>query len=127
MDIRSVLQGVSQGIALIGVAIIAWGVVKATVATVRVEITALRRHHLPASRLLLRQQLGSSLLLGLEFLIAADVIRTVLQPTLQEIAVLGGIVAVRTVIGYFLHKEMADDRRVLAEARRNAQTGDGER
>lgn len=122
-----VLRGLSQGIGLIGVAVITWGVLKATIATVRVEFKSLRRLHLPASRLLLRQQLGTSLLVGLEFLIAADVIRTVLQPTLQEIAVLGGIVAVRTVIGYFLHKEMSEDQRVLAQARKAEEMGDTDR
>lgn len=127
MDIHVVLRGLSQGIGLIGVAVITWGVLKATIATVRVEFKSLRRLHLPASRLLLRQQLGTSLLVGLEFLIAADVIRTVLQPTLQEIAVLGGIVAVRTVIGYFLHKEMSEDQRVLAQARKAEEMGDTDR
>ncbi len=119
MDLHGTLHSISQGIALIGVVIIAWGIGRATVIIILVEIRDLRRRHLPLSRLLLRQQLGSSLLLGLEFLIAADVIRTVLQPTLQEIAVLGGIVAVRTVIGYVLHKEMKEDRQMLAEARRS--------
>ncbi len=126
MSLTELLHGISQGIGLIGVAIITWGVAKATVAIVRIEVISLRRLHLQASRLLLRQQLGSSLLLGLEFLIAADVIRTMLQPTLQEIGVLGGIVAVRTVIGYFLHKEMKEDRQLLAEARHNSQTSDSE-
>ncbi len=119
MDLQGTLHSISQGIALIGVVIIAWGIARATIIIILVEIRDLRRRHLPLSRLLLRQQLGSSLLLGLEFLIAADVIRTVLQPTLQEIAVLGGIVAVRTVIGYVLHKEMKEDRQMLAEARRS--------
>ena len=109
MDFSAILSVVSHSVGIVGVVVIVWGVARATVTTVRVEANALRGHPTTRGRILLRQQLGSSLLLGLEFLIAADVIRTVVQPTLEEVAVLGGIVAIRTVISYFLHKEMAGD------------------
>ncbi|MCK5213652.1 MAG: DUF1622 domain-containing protein, partial [Dehalococcoidia bacterium] len=78
--------------------------------TARVEVRAMRHPRAMRDKLLLRQHLGSSLLLGLEFLIAADVIRTVVQPSLQEVGILGGIVAIRTVISYFLQKELANDK-----------------
>jgi len=104
-----VLEVIARGVGIIGVAVILWGVAVTAVSTIRVEAVAVRGRHVPGSRMLLRQQLGASLLLGLEFLIAADVIRTVLQPTLQEVGILGGIVAIRTVLSYFLHKEMAAD------------------
>ncbi|MBN1152002.1 MAG: DUF1622 domain-containing protein [Dehalococcoidia bacterium] len=81
----------------------------------KVEFASLRHQELPRARVRLRQQLGSSLLLGLEFLIAADVIRTVLQPTLEEVGILGGIVAIRTVISYFLHREMESELAALSE------------
>ncbi len=102
----SVLEDIATGVGIVGVAVILWGVVVAIVATVSVELSTLRHRNMPKARIRLRQQLGSSLLLGLEFLIAADVIRSVMQPTLEEVAVLGGIVAIRTVISYSLHKEM---------------------
>jgi len=44
--------------------------------------------------------------MGLEFLIIADMIRTVINPTLQELAVLGSIVVIRTIVSYFLDREM---------------------
>lgn len=106
MSAASVLEDIATGVGIVGVAIILWGVVVALAATVRVELSTLRHRNMPKARIRLRQQLGSSLLLGLEFLIAADVIRSVIQPTLEEVAVLGGIVAIRTVISYSLHKEM---------------------
>ncbi len=43
---------------------------------------------------------------ALEFLIAADIVSTISHPTLQEVAVLGSIVALRTVISFFLNREM---------------------
>jgi uncharacterized membrane protein len=39
----------------------------------------------------------------------------VVQPTLEEVAILGGIVAIRTVLSYFLHKEMAEEVASISE------------
>lgn len=54
-----------------------------------------------------RQQLGRSILLGLELLVAADIIRTVAaQPTLLSITVLAGIVLIRTFLSFSLELEI---------------------
>ena len=116
LDATSILGHISYGVGIVGVAVIVWGVLVSLVSEVRVEVASLRGRGTARDRIFLRQELGASLLLGLEFLIAADVIRTVVQPTLEEIAILGGIVAIRTVISYFLHREMADTWRVTPPA-----------
>ncbi len=116
LDATSILGHISHGVGIVGVAVIVWGVLVSLVAEVRVEIASLRGKSTTRDKIFLRQGLGSSLLLGLEFLIAADVIRTVVQPTLEEVAILGGIVAIRTVISYFLHREMADTWRMTPPA-----------
>ncbi len=55
----------------------------------------------------LKHSIGKSLLLGLEFLVAADIIRTVaLSPTLDNIAVLGVLVLIRTFLSWSLVVEM---------------------
>ena len=54
----------------------------------------------------LRATFGTYLLLGLEFLIASDILKTVLEPTLNELALLGGIVVLRTILSVFLNKEI---------------------
>ena len=51
---------------------------------------------------------ASWLLLGLEFGLAADIIRSVLAPTWQDIGQLGAIAAIRTFLSYFLGKDIAD-------------------
>lgn len=56
----------------------------------------------------LRAVFGTYLLLGLEFLIASDILKTVLEPTLNELAILGGIVVLRTVLSVFLNKEIKE-------------------
>ena len=54
-----------------------------------------------------RSSLGRAILLGLEFLVAADIINTVaVTPTLQSVAVLAAIVAVRTFLSFSLEVEI---------------------
>jgi uncharacterized membrane protein len=55
----------------------------------------------------LRQQLGRTILLGLELLVAADIIRTVaITPTVQSVVVLAGIVLIRTFLSFSLELEI---------------------
>ena len=55
----------------------------------------------------LRQDLGRGILVGLEFLVAADIIRTVaVMPTLEGVAVLGLIVLIRTFLSVALQVEL---------------------
>ncbi|MCX2723592.1 DUF1622 domain-containing protein [Roseibium salinum] len=55
----------------------------------------------------LRASLGRSILLGLEFLVAADIINTVaIDPTLESVAVLAAVVAVRTFLSIALEVEI---------------------
>lgn len=54
-----------------------------------------------------RQDLGRGILLGLEFLVAADIIRTVaVEPTLQSVLVLGLIVLIRTFLSMAMEVEL---------------------
>src|SRR3954453_6456757 len=51
----------------------------------------------------LRRNLGRSILLGLEVLIVADIVRTIIvDPTTQSVAVLGAIVAIRIALSFSL-------------------------
>jgi uncharacterized membrane protein len=55
-----------------------------------------------------RRFLGRSILLGLELLVAADIIRTVaITPTLESVAVLGAIVLIRTFLSFSLELEIS--------------------
>lgn len=55
----------------------------------------------------LRSSLGRYILLGLEFLVAADIINTVaVEPSLQSLAVLAGIVLIRTFLSFSLEVEI---------------------
>jgi uncharacterized membrane protein len=54
-----------------------------------------------------RSDLGRAILLGLEFLVAADIINTVaIEPTLDSVVVLAGIVLIRTFLSWSLEVEI---------------------
>ncbi|WP_164814037.1 DUF1622 domain-containing protein, partial [Clostridium perfringens] len=57
--------------------------------------------------------LGTYILLGLEILICADIIESILNPTFHDIIVLASIVVIRTVISYFLNKEIESNKEHL--------------
>lgn len=56
----------------------------------------------------IRRMFTDRILFGLEFLIAADIFLTVKRPTPRDILLLGAIVVIRAVLGYFLTKEMKE-------------------
>lgn len=87
-----------------GVAVIVIGLLLATVLFIRQA--ALRAPFDKAYRLY-RQRAGKAILLGLEFLVAADIIRTVaVSPTFNSVGVLGVIVLVRTFLSFTLEVEL---------------------
>jgi uncharacterized membrane protein len=69
------------------------------------------------------RRLGMWLLLGLEFELAADIIGSVISPTWQDIGELGAIAAIRTLLNYFLEKDL--ERAETAGNERNLQIRNG--
>lgn len=55
-----------------------------------------------------RSTLGIYVLLSLEVVIAADIIESIIHPTIEDILKLGLLVVIRTVISVFLKKEISD-------------------
>ena len=62
----------------------------------------------------IRLYLGRFLALGLEFQIGADILSTAIAPTLDDVLLLGAIVVIRTVLNYFLSKELERERQEVA-------------
>ncbi len=59
----------------------------------------------PISTDAIRLRLGSSLSFALEFLVGADILRTLIAPSLTEISLLGATVAIRVTLNFFLERE----------------------
>ncbi len=103
------LHHASFVISVLGVLVIVLGVLTGLARFLRSEISSARGREVSDERQRLRHALGYYLLLGLEFLIAADIIETLMQPTLQELGALGAIVLIRTVISYSLNAELKSE------------------
>ncbi|MFE7936308.1 DUF1622 domain-containing protein [Streptomyces griseoincarnatus] len=76
----------------------------------------------------IRLGLGRFLVLGLEFQLAGDVLRTAVAPSFAEIGQLASIAAIRTALNYFLGREIAQEGAELrnAESSRAHAGHDGE-
>lgn len=99
---RELMGSIGTAVDAVGVLII---VVGALISTCRFLF---RRQEGPAnSYKLYRQGLGRAILLGLEFLVAGDIIRTVVvAPTLENVLILGLIVLIRTFLSIALQLEV---------------------
>lgn len=109
------LASLAEGAAAL---VIAFAVLEAIVGAVYLflpqRLRGSGKHHL-AEKEDVRLRLGRWLAVALEFLLAADVLRTAVAPTWDEIGKLAAVAALRTLLNYFLQKEI--DR---AEGRRAA-------
>ncbi|MFY9336366.1 MAG: DUF1622 domain-containing protein [Mycobacterium sp.] len=102
MSFYEVIETVGKVIDGVGVATIAIGALISAAGA----LSRLRRKSGDVYRVF-REQLGRSILLGLEFLVAADIIRTVaITPNASSVAVLGGIVLIRTFLSFSLQLEV---------------------
>jgi len=102
VSVVEVIEGIGKAIDAIGVAVIAGGAILALFLT----IGRIRQEDSGAYEFF-RRRLGRAILLGLEFLVAADIIRTVaVTPSAESVAVLGGIVLIRTFLSFSLQLEV---------------------
>ncbi|WP_404961705.1 DUF1622 domain-containing protein [Streptomyces sp. 147326] len=76
----------------------------------RFATTGLRRRSLIGEFNKIRLSLGRFLVLGLEFQLAGDVLRTAVAPSFTEIGQLAAIAAIRTILNFFLTREIAQER-----------------
>jgi uncharacterized membrane protein len=104
-----------------GALVIFVGAALAAVGFLRAALT----RHTDEEFVRVRLGLGRYLTLGLEFQLASDVLSTAIAPTFTEIGKLAAIAAIRTVLNYFLAKEIERERKeVEARAETVRRTGE---
>lgn len=102
MRFREIMDVVGTAVDTAGVSVI---VIGALIATTRFLFQ--RRGETSSLFRLYRQDMGRAILLGLEFLVAGDIIRTVVvDPTFDNVIVLGVIVLIRTFLSMSLQLEL---------------------
>ena len=100
------LHQTSFGIGVLGMLVIVFGVVCGLARFVRAKFLAATGKEIEEDRKCLQHVLGYYLLLGFEFLIAAEIIGTLMKPSVQDLIALGAIVLIRTVISFSLNAEL---------------------
>ncbi len=105
MTFTATMEHVAQAFEWLGVLVLAAGSVCSFVVA---GVTWGRRGNARQAYSLTRQLLGGTLLLGLEILVAADLVRTVaIAPTLDNVVTLGLIVLIRTFLSFSLETEIS--------------------
>jgi uncharacterized membrane protein len=89
----------------IAAALVIGGAVIRGIVTYLRQLFSRSKQHVDSTELI-RLQLGRVLALGLEFTVASDILRTAVAPTRQDILNLGAIVLLRTLLNYFLEREI---------------------
>lgn len=95
-------------ISVISLFIVVYGALIATVDFLKNELKRFTGGYSPTNIRKIRAGFGTYMLLGLEFLIASDILKTVLEPGWSELIILGGIVALRTILSFFLNREIKE-------------------
>lgn len=93
---------------IFSIVVLIWGVIMAGIDFLKSERANQNRVVMARQNNFIKSFLGSYILLSLEILIAADIIESIIKPTFQDILKLAILVVIRTVISYFLHKEIED-------------------
>ncbi len=107
-DLGQGLEWLALGIDLIGVLIVVFGFGVSLISLVRCLAKGVGLMKDMSDLQHVRLQLGRYILVGIEFMIASDIIHTVVTRELMDLAFVAAMVAIRTAISFFLGKELAE-------------------
>lgn len=91
-----------------GAAIIIWGGIRTVYYFFLPAAYPLSKQKTISLEELLRVELGQKMVFGLEFLVAGDILVTLKEPELTELYRLGLLVAIRTLLSFFVGKEVKE-------------------
>ncbi|RTL47594.1 MAG: DUF1622 domain-containing protein [Rhodocyclaceae bacterium] len=101
------VHAVGPVIESVGILVVIWGALEGTTGLVLRALAALRGRDLqPLEKI--RAGIGEKMALGLDFFLAGDIIQTIVVPSVESLAMLGGIVTIRTVLSYFLSRDLKE-------------------
>ena len=114
--IEQTLELIARGVDLIGIAIVLWGFVLSLGRLLAAEAGRLKGDGGIVACHRIRLELGTYILLGIEFMIASDIIQTVLSRELEDLIFVSALVVIRTAISFFLGRELAEVEQMEAKA-----------
>lgn len=104
--LHGAIEYVALLISALGAVVVFWGVAEAIASFLRMKVPSVRLETQIAESERIRQRLGAHLLLGLEIFIGGDILSSVVSPSWQKVGMLAAIVAIRTVLSYYLRLEL---------------------
>ena len=115
--LKLLVDYLAAGTEIAAALVIAGAVIRGIITYLRQFFSRSRQHF--DSTELIRLQLGRVLALGLELTVASDILRTAVAPTRQDILNLGAIVLLRTLLNYFLEREIGQVEQSRLKAQEN--------
>ena len=93
---------------IVGIGVVLWGAIEGMFGLLLRMKSVLFKAPEPVSISHIRITIGEKTALGLDFFLAGDIIKTIVIPSWESLAILGGIVVIRTVIAFFLNKDLRE-------------------
>jgi uncharacterized membrane protein len=103
---NNILLTLSHLISYASIGIICYGAAMGLIKFILNEFKRLGNSFALTETVQIKLEFGYYLLLGLEFLIASDIIDTILNPSFEDLGILAGTVVIRTGLSFFLNKEI---------------------
>jgi uncharacterized membrane protein len=103
-NFHSIINVISFSLNVVGALITIWGIIISLGEFLKKEF--LHKEDCIKCNEIIRLKLGSYLVLALEFFIAGDIVKTIITPTWESLGILGAIVVIRTILSYFLTKDL---------------------
>lgn len=103
IDYGTIITYVASILSYFGAIVIFYGGIRAAIGVLSIEILKKK-----TSYSAVRMDFTPKLLIGLEFFIAGDLIKSILEPNLNQVIILAIIVAIRTVVGFSLGREIKE-------------------
>ncbi len=118
LSARQLIEPVALGLEYIGVAIIAYGAIVSLTKLIKAEYR--NTTYAGTNQHTFKQQFTSRILTGLEFFIAADVIKTIFSPTIESLTLVAVTVGIRAALTFLLNRELRHEEELrLARSKRS--------
>lgn len=109
MELKNILRILVTILYCLSVIVIIYGVMIQFIGFIISEVTTKDRKVAVEKVTTLKNFLGTYILFALEILIGADIIESILDPSINHILSLAALVIIRTIISYFLNKEIKSE------------------
>ena len=103
VDYGTIIIYIASILSYFGAVVIFYGGIRAAIGVLSIEILKKKTSYNDV-----RMDFTPKLLIGLEFFIAGDLIKSIIEPNLNQVIVLAIIVSIRTVVGFSLNKEIKE-------------------